>query len=89
MDATLVLQFVAGLTSSLPNMRNADVNADGRTDTIDVALILQHTAGLVTLPLDAAQALEIHHIDVEQGEGALIISPGGETAMIDNGNWRS
>ena len=88
-DAAIVLQFVAGLTTSLPCPAAADVNADGRLDTIDAALILQHTAGLITLPLDAAQALEIHHIDVEQGEGALIISPGGETAMIDNGNWRS
>jgi len=29
--------------------------------------------------------LEIHHIDVGQGDGALIISPGGDVAMIDDG----
>ena len=87
-DAAFVLQLVAGLLPSLPCPEAADVNADGRTDTIDAALILQHSAGLVTLPLDTTP-LEIHHIDVEQGDGALIISPGGETAMIDNGNWRS
>lgn len=87
-DAALILQLVAGLTPSLPCPEAADVNADGRTDTIDAALILQHSAGLVTLPLGTTP-LEIHHIDVEQGDGALIISPGGETAMIDNGNWRN
>ncbi len=31
--------------------------------------------------------LEIDHIDVGQGNGALIIAPDGETAMIDDGRW--
>ena len=86
-DAALVLQFVAGLLPSLPCPEAADVNSDGHTDTIDAALILQHGAGLVALPFAPAKPLEIHHIDVEQGDGALIISPGGETVMIDNGRW--
>lgn len=29
--------------------------------------------------------LQIHHIDVGQGDGALIISPLGQTAMVDDG----
>ncbi len=31
--------------------------------------------------------LEIDHIDVGQGNGALIIAPDGEIAMIDDGRW--
>jgi beta-lactamase superfamily II metal-dependent hydrolase len=30
-------------------------------------------------------SLTIHHLDVEQGDGALIITSGGSVAMIDNG----
>ena len=32
--------------------------------------------------------LQIHHIDVEQGDATLVISPNGQLAMIDNGNWQ-
>jgi len=33
----------------------------------------------------ASRDLQIHHIDVEEGDAALIISPGGRVAMVDNG----
>src|SRR5215813_705591 len=29
--------------------------------------------------------LQIHHIDVGQGDGALLISPNGQTALFDDG----
>jgi len=32
--------------------------------------------------------LEIHHIDVGQADATLIISPDGETVLIDSGDWR-
>jgi len=32
--------------------------------------------------------LEIHHIDVGQADSALLITPGGETILIDTGDWR-
>ena len=35
----------------------------------------------------ASRNLEIHHIDVEEGDAALIISPGGQVAMVDDGRW--
>ena len=32
--------------------------------------------------------LEIHHIDVGQGDSTLIITPANETVLIDSGDWR-
>lgn len=32
--------------------------------------------------------LEIHHIDVGQADSTLIITPEGETVLIDTGDWR-
>jgi len=46
-DALLVLQFEAGLIDSLPCMELADVNEDGRIDSIDAGLIKQIDAGLL------------------------------------------
>jgi hypothetical protein len=49
-DATLVLQFHAGLLPSLPCAANGDVNGDGHADPLDAALILQFNAGLIAPP---------------------------------------
>jgi hypothetical protein len=49
-DAAIVLQYTAGLVSSLPNLANADTNHDGAVDSIDAALILQIDAGLLPQP---------------------------------------
>ena len=46
-DAALILQFGAGLTSSLACQGTADVNGDGSIDAIDASLILQFVAGLL------------------------------------------
>jgi subtilisin family serine protease len=46
-DAALILQRAAGLTSALPCLDYADLNRDGRADAIDAALILQFVAGLI------------------------------------------
>ncbi len=46
-DAALVLQFGAGLLSSLACDGAADVNHDGNVNSIDAALILQYSAGLL------------------------------------------
>lgn len=48
-DALLVLQFEAGLIDSLPCMDLADVNGDGRIDSIDAGLIKQIDAGLLSV----------------------------------------
>ena len=46
-DALVVLQYSAGLLSSLPCFERADVNGDGSADALDAALILQHVVGLL------------------------------------------
>ncbi len=50
-DATLVLQLHARLIPPSPCPRDSDVNDDGRTDSVDAALIMQYATGLIaTLP---------------------------------------
>lgn len=46
-DASLVLQYGAALTESLPCGDFADVSWDGRVDSADAALVLQKTAHLI------------------------------------------
>ena len=46
-DAQLLLQYLAGLSPSLPCAENADVTGDGSIDATDAMLILQYSAGLV------------------------------------------
>ena len=48
-DATLVLQVVAGLLPFVPCRDAADVNLNGVADPVDAALILQSVAGLIQL----------------------------------------
>ncbi|WP_440764146.1 ComEC/Rec2 family competence protein [Natronorubrum sp. DTA7] len=52
--------------------------------------------GLSNNPEDAASGdgadldgeLEIHHIDVGQADATLLVTPAGETILIDTGDWR-
>ena len=46
-DASIVLQFVAGLLFSVPCDDATDVNRDGATSAVDAALVLQYSAGLI------------------------------------------
>lgn len=46
-------------------------------------LLLPATA----LAIQGNGKLQIHHIDVGQGDGALLISPNGQTALFDDGNY--
>ena len=46
-DATLVLQFDAGILESLEHPELADVNADSSVNSLDAQLVLQYDAGLV------------------------------------------
>lgn len=46
-DAAIILQFTAGLVSSLPSLSGADVDRSGSVNAIDAQLILQYVAGLI------------------------------------------
>ena len=58
-DASLVLQYVVGLTDfSTIQQQAADVTNDGDTTALDAALILQYTVGLITeFPVQGAPIL--------------------------------
>jgi uncharacterized protein YkwD len=56
-DASLVLQYSAGLTGSLACQDLADVNNSSSVNVLDAALILQFSAGLISqLPASNGQA---------------------------------
>jgi len=59
-DASLVLQYVVGLTDfSIFQREAADVTGDGNVTALDAALILQHTVGLITqFPAQSAPILD-------------------------------
>jgi hypothetical protein len=46
-DAAVLLQYSAGLVSTLCSLQSADSNANGRVDPIDAQLVLQLSAGLI------------------------------------------
>ena len=46
-DASVILQYGAGLSSTLACQSKADTNGDGRVNSLDAALILQYSAGLL------------------------------------------
>lgn len=39
-------------------------------------------------PVEIDGELEIHHIDVGQADSTLVVTPDGETILIDTGDWR-
>ena len=48
LDAAWILQFGAGLISSLPCPMGADANGNGTVNALDAALVLQFSAGLLS-----------------------------------------
>ncbi len=66
-DATLLLQFVAGLVEDLACIHIADVSGDGLVDSRDAMLILQFEAGLL---------FDIVHVDFPGVRPSMPIEPG-------------
>jgi len=71
-------------------MQRSPIRWPGRT-LHSLRLILPAALLLLLVPVLARAAgngkLQIHHIDVGQGDGILLISPLGETALIDDGTY--
>lgn len=68
-----------------------------RAVSLAVVCLLLATAGcLGATPSDDIEgqtgtldeAVEIHHIDVGQADATVLVEPGGETMLIDSGDWR-
>ncbi|WP_306052537.1 ComEC/Rec2 family competence protein [Natronococcus wangiae] len=45
--------------------------------------------GVANEGVETEGELEIHHIDVGQADATLLITPDGETVLIDTGDWRN
>lgn len=75
-------------------MRRSPIHASRRTHGSFRPATLLATFALLLVPFVAHAIagngkLQIHHIDVGQGDGALLISPNGQTALFDDGNYLS
>lgn len=40
---------------------------------------------MVPRPASAQDSLQIHHIDVDQGDATLVVAPNGRSLLIDSG----
>ncbi len=52
-----------------------------------LAMVAALTVPVAALALTGNGKLQIHHIDVGQGDGMLLVSPSGQTALFDDGNY--
>jgi beta-lactamase superfamily II metal-dependent hydrolase len=57
-----------------------------RAASVALALLL---VPAVALAITGNGKLQLHHIDVGQGDAILLISPNGQTALFDSGNYLS
>ena len=65
-----------------------DTEASGDTDDSDGATNGEQTPDGETLA-PANGTLEIHHIDVGQADSTLVVTPTGETVLVDSGGWQA
>jgi Predicted hydrolase (metallo-beta-lactamase superfamily) len=85
MDALLVFRFAADFSSPANGPCTAVGSPIPQAPVTTPTPAPSHSP-TPTPPL-GGPPLEIDHIDVGQGNAALIIAPDGETAMIDDGRW--
>ncbi|ELY93377.1 beta-lactamase domain-containing protein [Natrialba hulunbeirensis JCM 10989] len=76
MNRTLLIVAVVGLVTLAGCGAGIDTgqNGDEPPDGADIPTV--------------SGELEFHHIDVGQADATLLVTPGGETILIDTGDWR-
>ena len=93
---TVVLAGCAGIDNNSNGADDLDVENDDDADSVDLESEddeeepdeeTEADDGDGTNPAVDGE-LEIHHIDVGQADSTLIITPEGETILIDTGDWR-
>ena len=81
-----LLVGVAGCVDATPDGDSDDPGGDGPDDGAGDTDPADDANGDDGVP--PAGSLELHHIDVGQADATLIVTPAGETILIDSGDWR-
>ncbi|WP_227356129.1 lamin tail domain-containing protein [Haladaptatus salinisoli] len=79
------LVVLAGCASSGPNPTQTSTTTS--TDTLSSATT--HSPPTSSTTTSSAGSLKVHYINVGQSASTLIVSPTGETMLIDSGDWRN
>ena len=71
-------------TPDTDNVDDGTETDDGSDDADDT----DESSNDTDEPRDVDGELAVHHIDVGQADATLLITPAGETMLIDSGDWR-
>ena len=92
---TVVLAGCAGVGVDGTGTDDIDVETEDEADSVELESDDDEEVDKETETDDSEESnptvdgeLEIHHIDVGQADSTLIITPEGETILIDTGDWR-
>ncbi len=92
---TVILAGCAGIDVGGTGADDIDVETDDEADNVELESDDEEEVDEETETDDSEETnptvdgeLEIHHIDVGQADSTLIITPEGETILIDTGDWR-
>jgi len=86
---TVVLAGCSGLgIESTENDGGVNSGDENTTEDVDPGEDTEQPSNESETTNNVDGELEIHHIDVGQADSTLLITPDGETILIDTGDWR-